>query len=154
MQSILRPSSVDVRWLIRRDLEAVLEIDWLSFEQPLDEVHFIGSMRHTNIIGLVAERDDAIVGYMIYATWKNRMEVCRMAVHPHYRRHGVGRAMIDRIKKKLSPTRRKCLCALVYEYWLDAQMFFAANGFFVPPDGQVESLADTRHRDYRMEYWT
>ncbi len=61
-----------VRWMIRRDMSDVLAIESESFEFPWSEEEFVRCLRQRNCIGMVAELDDRIVGYMIYELHKNR----------------------------------------------------------------------------------
>ena len=57
---------VHIRWMIRRDMPAVLEIEGASFEFPWSEEEFIRCLRQRNCIGMVACRNDEVVGFMIY----------------------------------------------------------------------------------------
>ena len=59
-------SKVHIRWMIRRDMAEVLAIEADSFEYPWSEDDFIRCLRQRNVIGMVAELDDRIVGFMVY----------------------------------------------------------------------------------------
>ena len=118
-----------IRWMIRRDFSAVLEIENLSFPDPWDEDQFLLSMRQRNCIGMVAERDDEIVGFMVYELYKHRLQLLNIAVHPNYRHQGVGRAMVGRLVGKLSCERRNRIMLEVRETNMDALMFFKSLGF-------------------------
>jgi [ribosomal protein S18]-alanine N-acetyltransferase len=48
-------NTVHVRWLIRRDMPAVLKIEDSSFEFPWREDDFIRALRQRNCIGMVAD---------------------------------------------------------------------------------------------------
>ena len=50
--------SVHIRWMIRRDMSDVLEIENNSFEFPWFEEDFIRCLRQRNCIGMVAEYDE------------------------------------------------------------------------------------------------
>lgn len=126
-QSVDRP--VHIRWMIRRDMPAVVGIEELSFEFPWSEDDFIRCLRQRNCIGMVAECDDRVVGFMIYELHKNRLHVLNFAVIPSARRGGVGRAMVAKLLGKLSQERRNRVMLEVRETNLEAQLFFKSIGF-------------------------
>ncbi len=122
-------SSVQIRWMIRRDMQSVLDIERQSFEFAWSEDDFIRCLRQRNCIGMVAERNEEIVGFMIYELHKNRLHVLNFAVHEDYRRSGVGRGMIEKLVAKLALQRRNRIMLEVRESNLAAQLFFRAIGF-------------------------
>lgn len=120
---------VHIRWMIRRDMSDVLEIEQTGFEYPWSEDDFIRCLRQRNCIGMVAEIDDRVVGFMIYELHRNRLHVVNFAVHDAYRRQGIGRQMIDKLISKLSAQRRTRIMLEVRETNLAAQLFFRDCGF-------------------------
>lgn len=118
-----------LRWMIRRDMNEVLGIENANFDYPWCEDDFIRCLRQRNCIGMVAESDDRVVGYMIYELHKNRLHVVSLAVHAAVHRMGVGRAMVCKLVGKLSAQRRNKITLEVRESNLDAQLFFRAVGF-------------------------
>ena len=121
--------SVHIRWMIRRDMPAVLAIENRSFEYAWNEEDFIRCLRQRNCIGMVAEVDDKVVGFMIYELHKNRLHILNFAVHPDARRSGVGHAMLGKLLGKLSHERRNRIMLEVRETNLEAQLFFKSVGF-------------------------
>lgn len=119
-----------IRWMIRRDLPQVLAIEGRSFEFPWSEHDFLRVQRQGNCIGMVVEKSDKIVGYMVYALNKKHLHIPNFAVHPDHRRAGVGRAMVEKLISKLSYDRRNRIMLEVRETNLDAQLFFKAMGFW------------------------
>lgn len=122
-------TSVHIRWMIRRDMPAVLDIESQSFDVPWTEEEFIRCLRQRNCIGMVAERDEQVVGFMIYELHKNRLHILNFAVAPAGRRRGVGKAMVEKLTSKLSHQRRNRIMLEVRETNLDAQLFFRNLGF-------------------------
>ena len=120
---------VHIRWMIRRDMSSVLRIEEDCFEFAWTEKDFIRCLRQRNCIGMVAEKDDEIVGFMIYELHKNRLHILNFAVHPDHRRHGVGNAMCSKLFGKLSHERRNRIMLEVRETNLEAQLFFKSLGF-------------------------
>lgn len=120
---------VHIRWMIRRDMPEVLDIEQESFEFPWLEEDFVRCLRQRNCIGMVAEHEDRVVGFMIYELHKNRIHVLNFAVAPDSRRQGVGSQMVAKLIGKLSSQRRSRVTLEVRETNLPAQLFFRENGF-------------------------
>jgi ribosomal-protein-alanine N-acetyltransferase len=120
---------VHIRWMIRRDMPEVLEIERGSFEFPWFEEEFIRSLRQRNCIGMVAEHAERVVGFMIYELHKTRLHILNFAVAPDARRRGVGRQMLEKLLGKLSSQRRTRITLEVRETNVPAQLFFRENGF-------------------------
>lgn len=118
-----------IRWLIRRDMPQVLEIEAASFDQPWTEEDFMSALRERNVIGMVAEHGRDIFGFMVYELHRSDLHVLDLAVRPDSRRQGVGRQMVDRLKGKLSQQRRHRIVATVRESNLAAQFFWKEMGF-------------------------
>ena len=122
-------SCLHIRWMIRRDMPSVLAIEEGSFEFPWSEDEFIRCLRQRNCIGMVAERDDEVVGFMIYELHKNRLHLLNFCVAPHARRSGIGASMVEKLSSKLSQERRNRITLEVRETNLPAQLFFRHLGF-------------------------
>ena len=120
---------VHIRWMIRRDMADVLQIESSNFEFPWDDEDFIRCLRQRNCIGMVAEHEDRVVGFMIYELHKARIHVLNFAVAPSYQRLGVGSQMVAKLIAKLSAQRRTRVLLEIRETNLAAQLFFRENGF-------------------------
>lgn len=120
---------VHIRWMIRRDMLEVLEIENESFEFPWSEEDFVRCLRQRNCIGMVADYEDRVAGFMIYELHRNRLHILNFAVAPQFRRRGVGQQMVDKLVGKLSPQRRNRILLEVRETNLAAQLFFRDLGF-------------------------
>src|SRR5262249_56138096 len=81
---------VDIRWMIRRDMPEVLQTEQESFEFAWTEEDFLRCLRQRNCIGMVAEQGEKVVGFMIYELHKAKPHILNFAVHPGWRRLGVG----------------------------------------------------------------
>ena len=122
-------SSAHIRWMIRRDMPAVLGIENESFEFPWTEEEFIRCLRQRDCIGMVAEYSEQVVGFMIYELHRTRIHVLSFAVHPDFRRQSVGSAMITKLVSKLAYQRRNRIVLEVRETNLSAQLFYRSLGF-------------------------
>lgn len=127
--------SLNIRWLVRRDMPSVLEIERLCFEFPWSDEDFMCCLRQRNCIGMVVdgglvnEQHTPVMGFMVYELHKNRLVLLNFAVAPRCQRQGVGRAMVQRLVAKLSQQRRQEVVVEVRERNLDAQFFFREMGF-------------------------
>jgi ribosomal-protein-alanine N-acetyltransferase len=121
--------AVHVRWMIRRDMPEVLEIDAECFAAPWLEDDFVHVLRHRNCIGMVADSGDLVAGFMIYELYKTRLHLLRFAVHPQFAGVGVGDTMIRKLSGKLSPDRRKRVSIEICETDVAAQLFWKSHGF-------------------------
>ena len=118
-----------VRWVIGRDLPKILGIEQESFENPWREDDFIRRLECRNCIGIVAEANDHIAGYMIYERNKGRIDLLNLAVDPKFRRGGVGKELVAHLIAKLSPLRHSRLSVSVRDSNLSAHLFFKSLGF-------------------------
>jgi ribosomal-protein-alanine N-acetyltransferase len=120
---------VHIRWMIRRDMAEVLQAEQLSFEYAWTEEDFLRCLRQRNCIGMVAEHGEKVVGFMIYELHKNKLHILNFAVHPAWRRMGVGGQMVAKLISKLSSHRRTRITLEVRETNLAAQLFFHRQDF-------------------------
>lgn len=121
--------SLQIRWMIRRDMAEVLAIEQQSFEFQWTEGDFLQCLRQRNCIGMVAELNGRVAGFMIYELSKSRLHILNFAVAPWARRQGIGMQMIEKLINKLSQQRRDAITLEVRETNLAAQMFFKLQGF-------------------------
>lgn len=120
---------VHVRWMIRRDMDFVLAIEDQSFEFAWKSEDFLTALRQRNCIGMVAEHGERIVGFMVYALDKTKLNLMNFAVHPQWRRLGVGTQMVARLIGKLASNRRNRITTNVRETNVSAHLFFHQQGF-------------------------
>jgi ribosomal-protein-alanine N-acetyltransferase len=120
------------RWLIRKDLQAVLAMDYAaSPDEFWTEAEWIRQLRQRNIIGMVAERDnETVVGACLFEVHRHHVVITKFVVDPACRGQGVGSLMLDRLKQKLDQERRR---SLVFEDVslknLDLLMWLKSKGF-------------------------
>ncbi len=120
---------VHIRWMIHGDMKKVVKIEKEAFEYPWFEEDFIKCLRQRNCIGMVAESQERVVGYMIYELYKTKLKVTNFAVDPDFHWRGIGTQMIQKLISKLSSERRVKICTSVRETNLTAQLFFKKMNF-------------------------
>jgi len=139
--------------MIRCDMLEVYAIEAESFEFPWSETDFDRCLRQRDCIGMVAEHDDRIAGFMIYELNKTRIHLISLAVAANYIRRGVGTQMVGKLIRKLSAKRRTRITLEVRESNLPAQLFFSKLGFLavsVLRDYYEETPEDAYGMRYRL----
>jgi [ribosomal protein S18]-alanine N-acetyltransferase len=118
-----------IRWMIRRDMPAVLQIEQASFEYPWSEEEFLRVLRLRNCIGMVNEVDDRIVGFFIYELQRSKIQILDLAVCPKHVRRGIGTQMFEKLKGKLSMDRRHSIAVMNRETNVAGSLFLKSLGF-------------------------
>jgi len=145
--------AVHVRWMIRRDMAEVLEIEREAFEFAWSEEDFTRCLRQRNCIGMVAEMAESVVAFMIYELHRSRLHVINLAVRRSHRRLGIGTLLLDKLAAKLTPDRRDRILLEVRERNLPAQIFFRSLGYRAI-SVLKDFYEDTTEDAYLMQYVT
>ena len=91
-------AAVEIRWMIRRDMPEVMDIERLSWELPLTEDELLYYLKQRPVIGMVAESKGRVIGFMIYEMNGGRLQLHHLAIHPFHRRRGIGSLMIEKLE--------------------------------------------------------
>ena len=121
---------IDVRWMVRKDLRDVEAIEAASNADPWGSERIVRFLRSKARIGMVAEIDRQVVGYMLYGVAEDCIKVPRIAVAPSARRCGVASAMVEKLKDKLAQQNRSA-------------------AVFTVPESATEAIAFLENRDFR-----
>lgn len=144
-----------IRTLRTEDYDAVTEIDRHSFINAWQKERFKEVAEKKNRLILVAQVGELVVGYALYQLHLETIEIVRMAVHPAFRKQGIGHALMTKLKSRLNDketkrrqTVRNKLMVLISErndsahLWLKEQQFLATEVTAI--DGETM---------YQFEYW-
>ncbi len=146
-----REIKVNIRWMVRRDMKEVLEIENECFEYAWTEDDFMRCLRQRNCIGMVAEYLGRVVGFMIYELPKTKIHLLNVATLSEFRRMGVGTQMVAKLIGKLGNQRRNRITLEVRETNLPAQLFLRSLSFRATEI--LPSFYDDAQEDaYRMVY--
>ncbi len=128
---------VAVRFVKRRDLERVLEIEkaaHAAFEKEerkrawreKDFTDFLGTAKTRGFV--VEEGKGNVVGFLLvnYAN-ADALEITRLTVHPDYRRSEFGSAFLEKVLEIQEKLKRGEAIAFVYEGDAASQQFFKAQ---------------------------
>ncbi len=143
--------TVQIRWLIRRDHKEVLDIEKKSFVFPWDEDDLLTVLRQRKTIGMVAEYNHEVIGYMVYSLYPEQITLENFAVDERYRRKRVGFQLIQRLIDKLSQQRRRKIVLDIHETNLIGQKFFRSQCFIAKYVNREYFVEDKRD-SYYMEY--
>ena len=143
-------TSIILRWMIRRDMPEVLAIEAESFEFPWLEEDFFRHLRQRNTIGMIAEHENVVTGFMVYDLSKRKIQLMNFAVGVEFRREGIGTQMIEQLKGKLFSQRRTRIVLEIRESNLAAQLFFRSSGFRAT--SVLRNWFDNGEDAYQMEY--
>jgi len=146
---------ISVRWLIRRDLLDAMVIENSSFEDPIDKQEMIDLLKQRNVVGMVAEKDSLILGFMIYELNKSSFHLAHLAVAKECRRAKIGSKLVQHLKQKLSCNRRYLIVVNVPETNLGAQLFFRSLGFkacyidYRLPEPEYQMICEASKDDFK-----
>ena len=90
------------------DLDEVLEIERASFSMPWSRGAFTYEIERNRVARCwVMREDDRVAGYLCLWEVADELHITNVAVHPAYRRRGIGRAMLaavldDAVRRSLS----------------------------------------------------
>lgn len=123
-------TTIQVRWMIRRDMAEVLEIEHLCQrrEDAWSEDEFLRNLRRSDCVGKIVEYHGQIVAFTVYENAKRSIEIFNLAVHPSCWRRGFGSLLLDHVRRGLS-LKRPVMSVEVPERQLAAQLFLRHHGF-------------------------
>ena len=115
----------EMRWLIDSQVSEAVYIDECCFPDPLEPEHFEFQRGRARMCVMC---DGQMLGFFITDYDPHLITILRLAVHPRFRRRGIGTMMIRRIRQKLSRVR-PLLFVILRESNLDGQLFYRSMGF-------------------------
>ncbi len=90
-------TAVEVRPLRPGDLEAIEQIERRAYPTPWSRSMFAGEIAKPSGICLGAFQGEDMLGYLIVARYVDAWHVMNVAVDEPHRRHGVARALMQRL---------------------------------------------------------
>jgi ribosomal-protein-alanine N-acetyltransferase len=94
-----------LRRMVENDLNSVLEIEHLSFPHPWRFSTFIGELENYPIsipFVIIHRPNDRLMGYIILWFIQEEVQISNFALHPDFRRMGVGEAVLRDILDKVT----------------------------------------------------
>lgn len=129
------PYPFSIRECLPEEAEALLALWQAAGTSPsiTDTIADIRGAIESLASVLVAEVDQQIVGSLIatFDGWRGNMY--RIAIHPDYRRRGIGRALVEEGERRLAKQGAKRITALVEEKYPWATAFWSSVGYEIEP---------------------
>ena len=117
-------TEIFMRKMIETDIREVLEIENMSFSTPWSNTAFINEILKPYSLTKVAVLGDKIIGYICVNHIIDEGHILNLAVHPHFRRRGVAKILVEKALKEL----RENICRYIY---LEVRVSnFAARKFY------------------------
>ena len=118
-----------LRPIISSDLEDILAIENVSFMYPWSSRFFLQELRVPCARSLLATVEGKPVGYIIYWLLPSEIDIHNVAVHPAYRRQGIGRSLLQAIIEEAKHERRGRITLEVRKSNEAAQRLYYSVGF-------------------------
>src|SRR4051812_46356912 len=97
-------TDLTIRLMFQRDLPAVLYVEQRGPGRHWTRDNFLPVFDDPLTDGWVAEVDGSVVGHLVFRTEPDGLALLNIAIAPYWRRHGIGRTMLQRLDEK-RPTR-------------------------------------------------
>ena len=115
-----------------RDIPAVMEIERQSFPNPWHESTFRGEIQHRPIsfpTVVVHNTLNRVIGYVVYWVIADEAQINNIAVHPEFRRMGIGEHVLKHLSRQFSSCGVKIVTREVRPSNTAAQTLYRKLGF-------------------------
>ena len=82
-------------------VKAVAELEKICFSDPWSENSVASELKNKLALWLVAEEDGSVAGYIGAQTCGDESDVMNVAVHPDFRRRGIGEGLVAALEEEL-----------------------------------------------------
>jgi ribosomal-protein-alanine N-acetyltransferase len=79
------------------DIENVIAIERASFQFPWSTRFFLDELQVDCARSILAEVEGRIVGYVLFWFLPEEVDIHNIAVHPNFRRQGIGRLLLEQV---------------------------------------------------------
>jgi ribosomal-protein-alanine N-acetyltransferase len=79
------------------DIEKVIAIERVSFPFPWSTRFFLDELKVDCARSILAEVEGRIVGYVLFWFLPEEVDIHNIAVHPDFRRQGIGRLLLEQV---------------------------------------------------------
>lgn len=88
---------------------AVAALEKLCFADPWSENSIASELKNALALWLVAVEDGNLCGYVGSQSVMGESDMMNVAVHPNFRRKGIGEALVDALSEELKAQGNTCL---------------------------------------------
>jgi len=111
------------------DIENVIAIERASFRFPWSTRFFLDELQVDCARSILAEVDGRIVGYVLFWMLAEEVDIHNIAVHPDFRRQGVGRLLLEQVVAAARRQERLRVTLDVRSSNAQAQSLYLSFGF-------------------------
>lgn len=86
-----------VRSMTTADIQNVIAIERASFQFPWSTRFFLDELQVDCARSILAEVEGRIVGYVLFWFLPEEVDIHNIAVHPDFRRQGIGRLLLEQV---------------------------------------------------------
>ena len=79
------------------DIESVIAIERASFQFPWSTRFFLDELQVDCARSILAEVEGRVVGYVLFWFLAEEVDIHNIAVHPDFRRQGIGRLLLEEV---------------------------------------------------------
>ena len=110
-------------------VSAIAELEKLCFSDPWSENSIASELGNTLSLWLVALEGNTVIGYVGSQTVLGWTDMMNVAVHPDYRRRGVGKTLVEELSRLLKEQGSECLTLEVRASNEGAKSLYFGLGF-------------------------
>ena len=107
----------------------VAELETLCFSDPWSEHSVASELENKLSYWLVAVEDDRVAGYVGSQTVMGETDMMNIAVHPDFRRRGIGESLVNALVERLKTMDSHCLTLEVRASNVPAIALYEKMGF-------------------------
>ncbi len=89
--------AMQLRRMTEEDIDTTMSIEIICFATPWSRTSFLNELDKTYGLPLVAMLDGNLVGYIIAWFVEDEIHIVNVAVHPDFRRQGIGEWMMNEV---------------------------------------------------------
>ena len=127
--AVVPSETLHFRPITTADLDEVMVIERMSFRFPWSTGFFLQELQVPCARSILAEASNRTAGYILFWLLPDAIDIHNIAVHPDYRRHGIGRALLSEV---IGDARQQSLSRVTLEVRrsnIAAQMLYRTLGF-------------------------
>ena len=107
----------------------VAQLEKICFSDPWSENSVASELKNPLSCWLVAEEDGEVAGYIGSQTVMGETDMMNVAVHPDYRRRGIGEKLVEALVEALKSRESHCLTLEVRASNAPAKALYEKLGF-------------------------
>lgn len=121
--------AISIREMFVSDIPEVLKIEHISFTTPWSETAFFKEIHNPYSITRAAVLEDNVIGYVCANYIIDEGHILNLAVHPDFRRCGIGTALMKKVLSELKERGCRLLYLEVRSSNFIARRFYESLGF-------------------------